>query len=136
MRQRIEKRLMLMLAVQFYQLRRQFAQRSRGRDDAINEGAAAALTREFPFHNGVGPGVFEDRLDGSAGLTSPHKVGRCTTTQQESDGFHEDRFTRSRLTGQDVEARFELDVDSLDYREVTNAQDTKHVSGTSIVSYV
>jgi len=63
-RERFEQRLMLVLAVQFDQPRRQIAKgRSRGQR-AVDEGAAPALARDLPADDQLAVGVLEDRLDG------------------------------------------------------------------------
>ena len=64
------------------------------------------------------------------------RSAEARAAEQQPDGLDEDRFARSGLAGQDVEARLELDLDGLDHREVADAEKAEHAGGTSIVSYV
>ena len=125
-----------MLAVQLHQPHRQIAQCGGGSERPVDERPTAPLTGEFAADHEFGPPLLEDGFDRGVRLAGPHEVGRCASAEQEPDGLHHDRLTRSRLTGENGEPRSELDLDGLDHREIADAKKAEHVSGTSIVSYV
>ena len=56
--------------------------------------------------------------------------------KEQTDGLDQDGFPGTGLPRQHVEPWFELDLDSLDDRQVADAEETQHARGNAIVSYV
>ena len=52
---------------------------------------------------------------------------RRPVTEQEVDGIDDDRLARAGLTGQDVEARSESEIQAVDDRQVAYAKFSQHV---------
>jgi len=63
-------------------------------------------------------------------------IWRGTSPEQQPDGLDQNRLAGAGLPRQDVEAIVELDLDSLDHRQVTDSKEAEHASGTAIVSYI
>jgi len=157
-RERVEQRLVFVLAVQLHEARREVAKRRGGRERAVDERAASALAADLAAddqlarsrlsrasgrHRGRVPrardasrGVVEDCFDGGLRLARPDQVGRRARAEQEAHGFNEDGLAGAGLPRQHVEAGLELDLDGFDHREVADAEEAQHARGTAIVSYV
>src|SRR5688572_16949738 len=137
MRERIEERLMLVLAVDLDETIRQLAKRAGRRQIAVDERAAAPGARHVAADQNLVPvGIVEEGFDRRLRLAGADEVRGRPGAQQQADGLDDDRLACSRLSGQDVEARLELDLDGLNHRKVADAEQAQHVGGTSIVSYV
>jgi len=143
-----QQRLVLVLAVQIHQQPPQLAQQGGGGGGAVHPGAAAplgghlALEHEHavidldsplvqqPGHL-VAPVHLEHALDGRALLARAHHVARRALAQQQRQRADDDRLPRPRLAGQDVQSRAELDGESIDQREVPDAQLGEHLQDRS-----
>ena len=136
MGRRIEQGLMLVLPVEFRESDREIPEAGCCCQRAIDERSAAPLTVDFTADDDLAIAVLEHGLNDSVGLAGSNEVGRCTAAQQQPDRLDQNGFPRSRLPGEHVEPRLELDLDGLDHREVSNAEEAEHAGGTSIVSYV
>lgn len=96
---------MFVLAVQLHESIGELAKRAGRCQRAIDEGPAAALTRDLSANEALsGRGVLEDRLDGGLGLASTDQIGGCAPAEQEADGLDQDRLPCPGLTGENVEA--------------------------------
>ncbi len=122
----LEQSLVIVLAVQLDQTRREIAKRRRGGQRAVDERATASLRRDLPADDHFAVAGVEDRLDGRDVFARPHEVARRARAKQQSDGFDEDRLAGARFARQDVQAGFELDLDFVDDREVLDAQVAQH----------
>ncbi len=118
---RIEQLLMFVLTVQLDETIRQILERRRGRERAVDEGAASALRRDLASNDQLAAVFgFEDRFDGREIFAGANEVLRRATAEQEPDGFDEDGFAGAGLARQDVERLFKVDGDRLDDREVAD----------------
>jgi hypothetical protein len=125
---RVEQRLMLVLPVQFDQLGGQLLECTSGRQFAVDVGAAAPLTRDFTSDQPLRPArALEDRLDGRQLLARPDQVAGGAAAQQQADGSDEDRLTGASLSGKDVQAGVEFELDRIDDREVFNLEKAEHL---------
>ncbi len=138
MRERIEQRLVLVLAVQLDEARAtgRAAPPAVASAPLMNERLRPWLVISRRTISSRPSGVFEDRFDGRLRLAGADQIGRGAGAEQQADRLDEDRLARAGLAGQDVEAGLELDLDGLDDRKVADAEEAQHVGGTSIVSYV
>jgi len=118
---------MFVLAVDLDQIRRQFLQAASRRQRSIHERAAPALRANLAPHQDFRFSTLEDGFDCRSILTRPDQVTRCTSSKQQPDGLHENRFARSGFARQDVQAGVEFDLSRIDNREVGNAQETQHL---------
>ncbi len=133
---RIEERLVFVLSVQIEQARAEIAQRRRGRERVVDEGAAAALIRHFAAHDRLAAvRTLEDGLHRRERLTRAHEVGARAAAEQQVDRPDDDGFSGASFAGEDVQARLELDFEMLDDRQMSNAQEPEHVeAGTRMIS--
>ena len=137
MRQRIEQRLMLVLAVQLDEPLRQVAQRAAvARAPLMNERLRPWLDDLAADDQLVAVASSKIASMVACGFAGANQVGRGAGAEQQPDGLDEDGLAGAGLAGQDVEAGLELDLDGLDHRKVADAEEAQHVGGTSIVSYV
>ena len=80
-------------------------------------------------------GAFEDGLNRRGVFAGADEVGAGAAADEQVDGLDEHGLARAGFAGEDVEARFELDLESVDDRQVAHAEKAKHVeTGTPIVS--
>src|SRR5207302_7652383 len=145
LRVRPEQRLRLVLAVQVHEQRPQLGEHAHGGGAAVHPGAGSALPRDFPLEDQVpvfglhpqggqgrskavegGRGEFKGALDDGLVGAGAHDVGRGTLTQQQSEGIHQHRLPRPRLTGEDVETGGEGERDVGDDGEIADAQLRQH----------
>src|SRR5262245_65732813 len=136
MGQGIEQRLVFVLAVQLDQLCGEFAKRRGGRERPTDERSASALARQLAPDNGFLAIVLENRLDDRVRFAGAYQIGRRPRPEQQADCLHDDGLSCPRLAGEDVEARLELDFNSLDHRKIADPEKTEHARGTLIVSYI
>ena len=81
----------------------------------------------------VGP--IEDGLDRRQFLASAYEIGAGAGADQQVDGFDEHRFAGAGFPGQQVQARFELDLELIDDRQVAHGEEAKHGgTGTAMIS--
>ena len=125
MRERIEKRLVLVLSVQFDEACGEIAEGAGGCERAVDERSTASLAADFaPDDQLLIVGVFEDRFDRGDRFARADQISGGARTEQQADRFDEDRLAGARLPRQDVEPRLELDLDGLDHRQVADAEET------------
>ena len=118
---RIEKLLMFVLAMQLDETIREIFERGRGGKRAVDERPASTLRRDLAANDQLAAVFgFEDRFDGREIFAGANEVLRRATTEQEPDGFDEDRFARAGLTCQDVERVFKIDGYRFDDRKVAD----------------
>jgi hypothetical protein len=128
MRRRIEQRLMFVLPVKLDQPRRQLLQRARGRQRAVNECAAAALSGDVaPDEQLLARGV-EDGFNRCRVFAGPDQVAGRPAAEQQTDRFDQHRFSGAGLAGEDVQPRLEFDLGGIDHREMPNPQEAQHAS--------
>ena len=70
----------------------------------------------------------EKALDDTAFGSRTHRLGRHRGTQNRLERTDQDRLAGAGLTGDDVEARAELDVGALDQGEVLDVESGEHDS--------
>ena len=128
MRRRIEQHLVLVLAMEIHQVRGQLAQRRRRHQGAVEEGAApAALDRDVAADHQLGAGgVLEDGFDRRLLLPRPHEIRRRPAPDEQPDGAHEDRLARAGLAGEHVQARLELDLETIDDGQIADGDESEH----------
>jgi len=126
MRRRIQQCLVLVLTVELDQPRRQILQRARGGEPVVDEGATAALRRDFAANQQFLAAGFEDGFDERALFAGPDEVAGRAAAEQEADRLDENRLPRAGLAGQDVQAGLELDLDRVDDGEMLDAEKSEH----------
>ena len=137
MRQRFKESLVLVLSVDLNETIRELAKCSGRRQIAVDERAAAPGARHVAADQNLVPvRIVEKGFDRRLGFPGANEVCGRAGAQQQADGLDDNRLACPRLAGQDIEARLELDLYGLNHRKVADAEQTQHVGGTSIVSYV
>ena len=66
------------------------------------------------------------RFDGCRVFSAADEVGRRTSAEQQPDSLDENRLARAGLAREDVEARFALNRDRVDDRQVGNIEEAEH----------
>jgi hypothetical protein len=122
---RIQQRLMLVLPVQLDERTCLFA-KQRSRDErVVDERAAAPLSVDIATYDEV----VELGLDVRMGFASADEIGGCAAAHQEADGFDEHRLPCACFTREDVQSRFEFNLNGIYDGKVLYAEKTKHVKG-------
>src|SRR5690349_18365314 len=70
--------------------------------------------------------MLEQRFDDGRLLAGADEVGRGTAAKEQPDRFDENGFAGPGLSGQDVQARVELDLDGIDHRQSPDPQKAEH----------
>ncbi len=122
----IEQRLVLVLAVQLDEPRRQILQGACRCHYSVDERPAPALSGNLAAHQKFVAAVLENRFDRRRILAGAYKVARRPAAKEESDGLDQDRFAGPGFPGEHVEARVELDLDRIDDREMFDAKKPQH----------
>jgi hypothetical protein len=125
-RGRVKQRLMLVLAVQLDEPRRQFLQRSGRGQGAVDESAAPALRGDLAAYQELFPAVLENRLDRGDVLASANQVPGCPPPSSRPTASTSIDLPAPGLARQDVQARVEFDLNRVDDRQVLDAQEAKH----------
>ena len=113
-------RLVLVLPVHVDEAAAGLAQRAAGREDAIDQGAAAALGGDFAAHDHLAAVVgLEDRFDARLVFARAHEVGRGTAADEQADGAHQDALAGAGLAGEDGKAGLEFQLQPVDDSEVS-----------------
>ena len=96
--------------------------------EPFEEGAApAALDRDVAADHQLGAvGVLEDGLDRRLLLARPHEIGRRPAADEQPDGADEDRLARAGLAGEHVQARLELDLQTIDDGQIADGDEAEH----------
>ena len=122
MRRGIEQRLMLVLAVELDQARRQILQRAgRGESPLMNARLrpCAVISRRTSSSSPPLSKIASMVADVFAGAD---EVARRAAAEEQADRFDEDRLAGPGFAGQDVQAGVELDLDRVDDREALDAR--------------
>src|SRR5690349_1549537 len=127
---RVEKRLVLVLAVEFDKSLRKIPQRAGGRERTVDERAAASLGSDLATDHHLGVAVLEDRLDGGDRLARADEVSRRAAAEEQAHRLDEHGLAGARLAGQDVQPLVELDVRRFDEGKITDAEEREHAGGT------
>jgi hypothetical protein len=133
---RIEERLVIVLPVKIHESRAKVAECSGGGERVVDKRATPALRRYFPSDDDLTTvGELKNGLHAGEVFAGAHEVCAGPATDQEIDGFDDDRLPGSRFSGQDGQPAIELDLQFIDDREMTHSQVAKHgEAGTPIVS--
>ena len=123
---RIEQRLVFVLAVQLNQPIGELFERASRDERAVDEGATAPLRRDLSPDEQLFPTTLEDRLDRRRVLTGPHEIARRPSAEEQPDGLHKNRFSGSRLSGQDIQPGVEFHFDRIDHGEAFDGEEAKH----------
>jgi hypothetical protein len=70
---------------------------------------------------------FEDAFNKSAGLSRPDEIYGRAIPQQQAQSVNENRFARSSLSAQNVEAFLELNLQTINYRKIYDIQKSQHI---------
>ena len=127
---------MLVLTMEFKKAVPQILERRGRRERVIDERATSSLRGDLAAHDlFAAVGAFEHRLHGGRVFSGADKVCTGATAKEQVDGADEYRLPRSRFARQDVETRFEFDVELVDDRQAADAEKAEHgETGTPIVS--
>src|SRR4029453_9382339 len=104
----------------------QVLQRAGGGERAVDERAAPSLRGQLAPDDDLTAVDLEQRLNCCRVLAGSHTLARRAATEQQADGFDEDRLARAGFTRQDVEAGVEIDLEPLDDGQVFDAQIPQH----------
>src|SRR5262249_15668797 len=117
----IQEDLVFVLTVEIDKDRGQIAERGTGSECAVDEGAASALRGDLPPQDDLLTiGLVENRLDDGGVLPRPDEVRRGPAAQQETDGTVQNGLPCPGLSGQDVQARLELQLEVVDHGEIAD----------------
>ena len=119
---------MLVLPVQLDQTPGQILERASGRQRAVDEGAAPSLGRDLAADQQLFPAAVENRFNGSRVLPRPHEVARRPPSEQQADGFHQDRLAGAGFTRQDIQPGVEVNLHRVDDGKVPDAEEPEHYS--------
>src|SRR5207249_3696981 len=122
----IEQRVMLVLAVQLDEPGGQILERSSRRERSVDEGAAASLCGDFAANEHLLVPALEDGFDRCGIFTGPDEVARRAAAQEQPHGLDQDGLPRAGLTGQNVQAGPEFNLDGVDDREVIYFEKAEH----------
>jgi hypothetical protein len=74
-------------------------------------------------------------LDRRGVLASAHEVAARAAADEQIDRLDEHGFSGAGFAGEDVQPRFELDLETLDHRQMSHAEKAEHVeTGTLMLS--
>jgi len=138
-----EQELLVVLAVDIRQVRRQFAQQRRRHRPAPDEGPALAARQDLAFHQQLAVFNFdarrfqqtthaslilhiEDAGHTRARFAGADHFGGGAGAQQEAQRVHHDGFAAAGFAGEEVEAGVEVDSQALDYGVVLDHEFQEH----------
>ena len=70
--------------------------------------------------------VLEDGFDRRLLLPRPDEIGRGPAADEQPDGADEDRLARAGLAGEDVQARLELELETIDDGQIADGEEAEH----------
>src|SRR5262245_517251 len=133
----IEQQLVIMLTVQINERRAQVAKRRAGDERPVNRRAAASLRGDLAPDDDVGASrSLEDSLHGGRLFTGADEFSRGTPSDEQSNGAHENGFSRSSLPRENVQAGLELNLQAVDDGQVADGKETQHGTRSTILSDV
>ena len=140
---RLEQKLLIVLAMDIGQMRRQVLQQSRGGGAVIHPGAAFTAEKHFAFQQqvavlGFEPCLFEHFATPSVVSNTPEMRARslpermvsaeARPPKQQAQGVHNDRFAATGFAREEIEARMETDAQPVDHSVVLKHQLMQHSS--------
>src|SRR5580765_7943206 len=111
MRRRVQKGLMLVLAVEFDQPVGQVLERAGCRECPVDERAAASLRGDLAPDQQLFPAILEDGFNRRGVLARAYEVARRAPSEEQANGLDEDRLAGPRFARQYVQPRVEFHLD-------------------------
>jgi hypothetical protein len=126
---RVQQNLMLVLPVQIDEASAHLPEGRACCQHAIHCGAAATLGRDLAAYDDfLAAGRLEDRFHRGGFFAGADEVGRRSSADKEADRPDEDGFTGAGLASEDVQPRLELELESVDDGQMSDREETQHVS--------
>lgn len=146
----VEKRVVLVLPVDLDQSLPDASERGKGNRNPVDHGPTPTGRKNFsadgdlPVHlldpqpqfleSQIGGGV-KDGFNRSLLFPRSNQIAVRALSTHEAEGVDDDGFPRTRFSGQEVEARTELDLGRCDDGEVLYAQDSQHARELTRVAW-